>query len=425
MQPQYYQTYFPADAVFDFCTLHHADRPENREIAVTSANGIWRRYNSVKNASELRKLAIQNGVGATLHLGPAYSEAAHRARTPGVKAVGKQLPFDLDLTDVAFLKVPKSGQRHVPANDRFVRLVFGQVHVLRAILKEVFGFAHFLPVYSGRRGVHLWVLDERAHNLTNEARNALCQMINPPMNKHDNRLFYRRAIESHSSFSGEEVMAAVEAVRMRVVKASYKAGGIGLLDTPVRVGFFLDDLFLRTSGEPSNWRSHELECERRVRTAMSAACGVDAFHTLETAIKSGLPPTDVEAKPTSIQIIYKKLYEKYNDVLFSLIWPTIDVGPSAQMQHCVKIPFSVHGNTKRISLPVDQLLPGQVGTNLPPIVTDASLAQPGSAAHDQFLKSVAILRSAIAFARPAHPSPSIIGDIEDLAGRQAKSPRRV
>lgn len=410
MPQTYYELYFPAEAVFDFCTLHHSERPENREIAVTSANGIWRRYNSVRNATELRKLAIRSGVGATLHLGPAYSDAAHRARTPGVKAVGKQLPFDLDLTDIAFLNVPKSDQ---DSNDRFVRLIFGQVYVLRAILKEVFGFEHFLPVYSGRRGVHLWVLDKRAHTLTNDARSAICQMINPPLKKHDSRLFYRQAIESHPSFSGVEVAAAIEAVRTQIVTASYKNGGIGLLDTKLRIDLFLDKLFLCTDDNPSNWRSHEVACERRIRSAMSAVRGVEAFHTLETTITSELQPTTT---PTTI--VYKKLWEKYNDIIFSLIWPTIDVGPSAQMHHCVKVPFSTHASTNRISLPISQLLPDHAAP-LPPIVTEASLAGVDGAFNATFLKSVAFMRSAIAFARPS----SSIGDIEDLAGRQAKSPR--
>ena len=62
-------------------------------------------------------------------------------------------------------------------NDRFVRLLFGAAHVLQTCLQEIFGFEHYLAVYSGRRGVHVWVLDERAWRLTTEARKAICAAL--------------------------------------------------------------------------------------------------------------------------------------------------------------------------------------------------------------------------------------------------------
>lgn len=420
----YYKSHFPSDDVFKFCTLHHEDRPENREVAVTNADDIWRRYNSIKNGRELRDLALRAGNGTTLHLGPHYNEASHRARTPGVCAVGKQLPFDLDLTDVAFLNIPKTDQS---ANDRFVRLVFGQVHILRAILHEVFGFEHFLPVYSGRRGVHLWVLDARADALGDEARKAVCAMITPPQSKRDPRLFNRRSIEAHPSFWGDEVQSAIDAVRTRVVLAPYKDGGIGLFDSKLRVEAFLDKLLERRSSDPhSKWRDHEAACESHVRAAMRNVCGTGAFGTLEAAILSQLPERfdpGEGGRLAASQVAYANLFQKLHDVIFSLLWPTLDVGPSAQMGHCVKMPFSEHGSTKRISLPIEQLLPTASGSSsLPPVVTALDL-ETDAAKADEFAKAVAVLRSAVSFARRGRSPPPSSDDIEDLAGRQPKIPR--
>ena len=411
----YYSTQFPYHEVFRFCTLHHEARPENREVAVTTADDLWRRYNSVKNERELRQLVLRAGDGATLHLGPHYNDASHRARTPGVTAVGKQLPFDLDLTDVSFLNIPKTDQA---ANDRFVRLIFGQAHVLRAILHEIFGFEHFLVVYSGRRGVHLWVLDARADALTDEARKAICMMINPPPSKRDPRLFNRKAVETHPVYSGEEVQNAVHAVRTRVVLGTYKEGGIGLLDSKSRVDAFLDKLFEPRATE-SKWREFETACEAFVRTRMRNVCGKGAFDVLEATIQSQLPAR--HEKPTATHVCYAKLLQKLYDVVFSLLWPTLDVGPSAQMGHCVKMPFSQHGSTGRIALPVNGLLPDGA-TALPPILTAAEL-QTEPAKADEFAKAVALMRAAVASARrDVAPPPS--RDIEDLAGPPFKSPRR-
>ena len=40
--------------------------------------------------------------------------------------------------------------------------------VLARAMKEDFGFKNFLFIFSGRRGVHLWICDKAARQLTND-----------------------------------------------------------------------------------------------------------------------------------------------------------------------------------------------------------------------------------------------------------------
>lgn len=44
-------------------------------------------------------------------------------------------------------------------------------------IRDQFGFQHLLWVYSGRRGIHLWISDKEAMELTDEQRKAVVAWI--------------------------------------------------------------------------------------------------------------------------------------------------------------------------------------------------------------------------------------------------------
>ena len=48
---------------------------------------------------------------------------------------------------------------------------------MKYILEERFGFKQLLFVFSGRRGIHIWVCDKRARQLTDSQRKAIVDYI--------------------------------------------------------------------------------------------------------------------------------------------------------------------------------------------------------------------------------------------------------
>lgn len=49
--------------------------------------------------------------------------------------------------------------------------------VLNEALEEDFGFTEMIWVFSGRRGIHCWVCDERAKKMNNQVRESIINYL--------------------------------------------------------------------------------------------------------------------------------------------------------------------------------------------------------------------------------------------------------
>jgi DNA primase small subunit len=141
---------------------------------------IYIRYQSFSDLEGLRSAINRRqprkiDIGAVFSHPPkdknAYGGGTNSSKNTGFRPVQRELVFDIDLTD--YDDVRKCGCSGAKICRTCWTFMAAALKVLDQGLREDFGFQHIAWFYSGRRGIHAWVCDEEARNLSDEARSAV------------------------------------------------------------------------------------------------------------------------------------------------------------------------------------------------------------------------------------------------------------
>jgi DNA primase small subunit len=91
-------------------------------------------------------------------------------RPSAFQPVQRELVFDLDMTDYDPIRTCCSD---ADICKRCWAFITAAVRVIDPAIRDQFGYEHLLWVYSGRRGIHLWISDKEALDLTDQERKAI------------------------------------------------------------------------------------------------------------------------------------------------------------------------------------------------------------------------------------------------------------
>ncbi|MDA9603607.1 hypothetical protein N9S30_00465 [bacterium] len=329
---KYWNDLFPLDDLFSLWSLHSNDF-RKREIALKAKcrgdkDEYFKRHVSVGSTEELKKELKRHAL-TEIHVGSVYTKDCHLVKsvTSNCVSVGRELVLDLDIQDKSvFCAVSKDD---LPACDAAMKTLLLSANILRAALRELFGFKLFLFSYSGRRGLHISVLDKRAFDLTAEARSAIITRLTAPVFKHDPRLLFD-VIATDPSF-GKETKSAIDVAHHQLLKRRDQ-GGVGLLQLQRDRNKFLDILF-----DPSLLRKQfgvDLAASTR-RAAIGAADGEACLAAITKRVSTS-----------------RFFSSRLKLILFSIVWPVLDAGASRD-GHLLKSEFSINGNTDRIAVPFE------------------------------------------------------------------------
>jgi DNA primase small subunit len=372
----YYKNEFPANEVFEFFNRAWQPTPfapDQREWGVETTDGRFKRWKSCSTASDLKKLVGEEGVGK-LNVGAVFETPVRvrwkQSSLQSMVPTQREFVIDIDLDDYASSGIVVD-KNDMEGNDLHWPLVAVGILLCMEVLKSSFGFSQFMLVYSGRRGGHLWVCDQRACELNNEARAAIIKFLTPgdKTNEHGRKAF--KYLLDYPTFGGcmnplEDTAMARDSIFIKFIWKFWKRyaikprgleNGLGLLDDRHSRERFIRMADLKFS-------------EEQVDSVMRSGSGIDCFKRILDLI--GKQPEHLK-KWTILRMC---------ETICTMLWPRPDVAVSTHMNHTLKAPYSVHPGTGRISVPVFMTNPIQFNP-----ATDAPLA--GATMPDSFGQNIA------------------------------------
>jgi len=317
---EYYQHLYPYEKLVAWLTCHgHA--LERFEFAMEGRSAtddkLYKRYVVARTAADLRRqVGGFTGIRA-FHFGGIYPEACNRRATPTQRIFS----IDLDLTDYEFLDLTDAdGQVSPELCDRAYPVAAFAIFVLLHLLERAFGFKQVLACYSGRRGVHLHVIDPSALALGNEARGAVTAYLTATFSKSGLRASsYTRGVARMYDL----VEPAMDAFNRTLV------GEMDLFGNCDQIVKFVERLEL-------HW--HEA-LATLADDAVAQDDGPQAWWFIQRRVLGA-------------GVGWFK--ERLVDAVLAYLWPRMDENVSRDIGHLTKAPFCAHASSRRVAVALNR-----------------------------------------------------------------------
>ena len=329
---------------------------QRREFCFTLEGDIFVRYQSFKDGSALMK-GIRQQLPSKIDIGPVFNvdpqrRNAYSSGSGGVKTfmpVERELVFDIDLTDYDDVRTCCSGGNICGKCWKFMTVA---IKVLDAGLRLDFGFNHILWVYSGRRGVHCWVCDDRARKLSNEARTSVAEYFS----------CYKGVEKGRSkvnvSFPLSPSLSRASDV-LREYWESWVLPEMGLLDN----GSEHVESMLAIVGDEDVVEA--IRSSTRFRNGggarKSSEVGAGVFEREDDETNEYSNCVSVVRWREIERIVQKEATKRrkphlrkcLDEILFGYCYPRLDIEVSKHRNHLLKAPFCIHPKTGRVCVPID------------------------------------------------------------------------
>ncbi|KAF9932691.1 hypothetical protein FBU30_007533 [Linnemannia zychae] len=325
----YYRHFFPFKPFFKWINYDASTKPSkaflNREICWTLMDDTFIRFQSYRTLDEFKQDMIRLNP-AKFDLGAIYNirpKDRHMVRPAAFIPVSKEMVFDIDMTDYDEIRTCCSGG---DVCDKCWEFMTVAMKIIDTAMKEDFGFKHILWVYSGRRGIHCWIADERARHLNNEQRKAIVSYMEVIKGGTQQGRKAKLPNTLHPSLA-----RALRVVNEHFPSIIFKSQNI--------------------LNEPENWEKilaiiPEGHVQARIRKSWEDAPGRSP--ALKWADMEEIIQDEYSENPKKLQA----LEHIARDIKFQYTYPRLDEKVSININHLLKSPFCVHPKTGRVCVPI-------------------------------------------------------------------------
>ncbi|EPZ30955.1 primase, polypeptide 1, 49kDa [Rozella allomycis CSF55] len=307
----YYQKFFPFKELFKWLNYGVLIDPSNsyfarRELSVTLLNDTCIRFMSFDNDEDFKK-DIMKLNPAKLDIGAVYTAKPSEKKSLNAsvfKPVEKEMVVDIDLTDYDEVRTCCSEANICNKCWMFIVVAY---KIIDKSLREDFGFKHLLWVYSGRRGIHCWVCDERARKMDAAARKAVISYLEVIKGGADIKKKVNIGTQPHPFLLEAEKLLEQYIVKTMIVDQDLLGEG---KDFNKILNLISKESLKNIEKEPG-WNSTMTSVER-----------------------------------------WQRIVPKLEHSNYRLLYPRIDTNVSIGLNHLLKSPFCVHPKTGRICVPI-------------------------------------------------------------------------
>lgn len=288
------------------------------------------------------------------------------------KTIERELIFDFDMNDYDDVRTCCEGKKVCL---KCWKLLVVAVEIIEQVLTEDFDFHQLMFVFSGGRGLHIWVCDQRACQLRDPVRKAIVDYLelvtgnekaasllsdHVLMKVEDNNVWkFKHGEDSRTEVKQYYMQHYLTAHVERSLKVLSSSFLEVMTDQEV---FALDDrrefkhqkcidLMLKIM----NHRSPKLKEKVEGRWYRSRGSPPkEMFGEMEEEIvrfEMSLTVEDYGAGRQPDSKMHRISFIE-EEIMLSFLYPRMDYNVSTMQNHLLKLPFSVHPSSKRISIPL-------------------------------------------------------------------------